>query len=108
MKTKLEQITREVHIWAVPKYEFELEHPDYDGVPFRYKVYGEGYSPYQTGAVKVLTTEVDLTIPAGIDLVKKAVEPIEERMETLTQNFEKEMSDLRAKIQLLQLLEAPV
>lgn len=108
MYTSNEAARGKVAVWAVPKYSWELEaelreNPNTTPRPFKYALYA-GTKPWQDGAVQVVEREVSIVVPAGINLVEKAVETLEEAKRELYVETQEKINKLDARIQELRLL----
>lgn len=102
MKTKREKVSGTAAVWALPRTEWEIEQSD-DGRPFRYTIKTE--TAWQDGAVKVCEFDAETYIPEGLDLVAKAIETMQEKIETIQKRAEQEVGDLITQISSLRLLE---
>jgi hypothetical protein len=102
MKTKREVVVQEACIWAVPVQEWQRDqYPE--GQAFYYSIYA-GASPYQSGSVNVCTIEVSGMVPAGVNLLERAVATLEEKKATAYKNYMKEVAAADKQIQGLMLL----
>ena len=102
MKTNRTPVTGDVSIWAVPRSEWEQEHSE-DKKPFSLSLYANG-RPYTNGAVKLVTEEVTVLLPDGIDMVGKAIETLRERRKEIQEQHEREVEEINRQInQFLQL-----
>lgn len=100
MYTKSEQVTGEVEIWAVPR---QLWDPK-DAPPFKYQI---GRS-YYTGEVKVVTHQVTLEVPAGVNLYMAALETLEGAKAEAFKAYQQKAAEVDRQIAELRLLAAPV
>lgn len=102
MKTKEETVTQTVYLWAVPHSQWHREHFPDDG-PFNYVITDSDYH-YTTGSVKLLEHEVTLNVPAGIDLLQKAVETLKEEQVRVKTEANQKCNELQEQINSLLLL----
>jgi hypothetical protein len=98
--TKLTPITRLIKIWAIPK-----PFPEPGEEPFTFEVRTD--RPWGTGAVMIHEEEITLEIPAGINLVAKAVETLEHAKREKTDEYIRDLKDLDKRIDDLKLLSGP-
>lgn len=103
MITRLTKVTGIATIWAVPTSEWERKN-DPDIGMFRYEV---AQYQYQTGAVKVRECEVTLTVPAGINLLERAIATLEEERTRVLGEAQKKAMELEQEIKKLLLLGGP-
>jgi hypothetical protein len=96
--TRAGEVTGEVGIWAVPRRDYE----DDDAPPFRY-VLRTGHC-YESGAVKVTEHEVTLAVPAGINLVARAIKTLEDERAEALKRYLDVCNEVQAKTQKLLLL----
>lgn len=101
MKTKLEKVTGKAQVWALPTMSYEMA--KYDNRPFHYII--STSKSYRTGAVKVHEFDVETVVPEGIDLVMAAVKTLEDRIQEVRAEKEKEIEELLDEIKKLRLLE---
>lgn len=98
--TEKRDVTGEVTIWAeVNPYRNHDEDP-----PFNYRILS-GTHHYDDEAIKIITHEVTLPMPAGINLLAKAIETLEEAKAKKRETFNDEMLELNDKIKALQQIE---
>jgi len=95
--TKLTPITRTIKIWAIPK-----SFPEPGEEPFTFEVRTD--RPWATGAVMIHEEDVTLIIPAGINLIAKAVETLEQAKREKTDDYVRDLKDLDRRIDDLKLL----
>lgn len=105
MYTVETKVWADAAIWAIPKtvealkYENRVNPDGTVSEPFMYKIY-VGYStPYESGAVKVHDFEVVATVPAGINLVEKAVETMRKEIDTIRAESYNAVTKLEKRIQ---------
>ena len=111
MKTQLTKVDGKAYIWAVPKGEYTLgqeirENGDsMVGIcPFKYDVTCNE-SDWRSDSVLVAEFDIVGTVPAGIDLVLKAVETLRNQIVTIQAEAEKEVAKIEEKIRKLALIE---
>ena len=107
MYTEQTEVTSKASIWAIPKSESSIQYELQDNpgvVPetFFYKIYAGYSTPYESGAVKVHEFEVVAFVPAGINLVEKAIETLESEIKTIKADAYESVTKLEARIQSLQ------
>ena len=101
--TKAEKVTGTVAVWAVPKYKSEMV----DGEPpFRYEL-STGHV-WTRGAVKVAEYDnVTLDVPAGVNLVARAIKTLEEEREKAHEDYLDKAKVVDEQIAELKLLAGP-
>lgn len=109
--TKSETIAQEATIWAIPKTQYERTQDQKQGrdfSPFRYEIF-TGYlsSPWQEGSVKVATIHVKGEVPEGINLYEKAVDTLEEKMDKIRADAQRQIQEVKKQLDSLKLLAAP-
>ena len=111
MKTTNEVVKSTAYIWAVPKSEWLLkkEVEENDGIiegicPFRYEITDDN-SDYRSSAVLVHEFDIAGVVPAGIDLVLKAVETLRGKIAEIQAEADKEVAELEKQIKNLALIE---
>ena len=87
MKTEETVIKYDISAWAVPS-----EYEDTGKLPFRYITKLGNDTPWQDGAVKLHKRELALVVPAGIDLLEKAIE-------TLKGEIQKTRAEAQVKVE---------
>jgi hypothetical protein len=97
--SKAEDVTGTVQIWAVPR-----NHWEDTGPPFTYRL-GESY---RVGEVMVCEHEITLAVPAGINLIGKAVETLENKRKAAFEKYCELAKELQEKINYLLLLGGPL
>lgn len=105
--TKPEHVLGTAYIWAVPLHSWEITEEDRaDGRLFKYQL---STSPdlYIQGSVRVHEFPISAVVPAGLNLVEKAVETLESSIAKKREEFLKEEADLKDQIKKLLLLAAP-
>ncbi len=90
--TKLTEVTQDVSIWAVPNHNAEANQD-----PFTYELYTDG-KPWRDGAVKVNTLPVTLMVPAGLNLIQKAIETLKEAQDEVLKDANEKVAELEKRI----------
>ena len=99
--TEKSEHTGEVSIFATPNKWYD---PEEEGsLPFEYEFRG-GTSHWNSKAVLVVTHEVTLPIPEGINLVQKAVETLHAKIAEKRADLAAEIAELEEQISKLSLL----
>jgi len=105
MKSSNVSVTKPVYVWAIPK------NPDYDdmeGDLFKYEFGNSGSYHWHNAAVCVYEQDVTIEVPAGIDMLGKAVETIDAKIVQAEVEFNNRVSELnKQKQQLLFLTHQP-
>ena len=111
MKTTNEVVKGKAYIWAVPKSEWTLkqEVEENEGVmdgicPFQYDI-TDSKSDWRNNTVLVHEFDIAGVVPAGIDLVLKAVETLRDKICEIQATADKEVAKLEAQIKNLALIE---
>lgn len=99
MKTQFTLVKCSVDIWARPRRSWE----DDGTSPFVFL----DRRPYDDLEVKVCTHEVELTVPAGIDLVSRAIHTLEEKRDKIITDAKVEAMKVQEQINSLLCLPAP-
>lgn len=99
MYTKEEQVTGEVEIWAVPRQGWDSK----DAPPFKYQI---GRS-YYTGEVKVVTHQVTLDVPAGVNLYLAAMETLEAAKAEAFKEYQNKAAAIDEQIKAMLQLAGP-
>ena len=97
MKTKRTEVNCTLAIWAIPN-----SYKDEEGtLPFDYKVKLGNETPWQDGSVKITESEQIVYVPAGIDLLEKAIETLKGEIQKTradaqktVEKYEKQMESL--------------
>jgi len=101
MKTENISVTNTIYVWAVPK------NPDYDDMSnglFKFELSNSGGYHWKDTAICIHQEDVTLDVPAGIDLLGKAVDTIESKIVAATAEYEKKVAELKHQLSgLLQL-----
>lgn len=105
--TKGEAKRETMDIWAIPRQVRYYSQEEIRQEPFEYSLRRVGDSPWADGAVKVNTIEVDYTIPAGINLLQKAIETLEEQKRKSYEDHLDNVRKLDEQINQLKLLAPP-
>lgn len=104
MITKKEAVTGKVAVWALPTDEWARKNNPELGF-FRY-VLSTG-DRWEQGAVKVQEYEVSLVVPAGVDLLQRAVATLMEAKDKVLGEAQKKATEIQQQINSLLLLAAP-
>lgn len=96
--TKEDTATGIVAVWAIPRSKWASD----DKPPFTYELHTR--NPYESGAVKVVEHEVTLRVPAGENLVAKAVSTLEEEKNDALKAYLATVEELNLRISQLKLL----
>jgi hypothetical protein len=107
MKTTSVPVEGTLAIWAEPKsawrIEQEIEAGDPNPFPFEYTL--RTSKPYGAGNVKVYGEDVTLTVPAGINLLAKAVDTLNEAIADERKESSLRIASLQGQINNLLQLE---
>lgn len=96
-------VTGPVEVWAIPRREWE---PETDP-PYHYEI--RTGNPYVKGAVRVhMVPDVTITIPAGVNLVAKAIETLTKERADAFEEYRQTAARVEKQIQQLVLLSGPV
>ena len=102
--TKAETVTGTVYIWAIPLSQWEITEEDKaKGRLFKYAI-STCDNLYIQGSVLVHEVCFSAQVPAGLNLVEKAVETLEASIAKKREEFLKEEASLREQIKGLLLL----
>ena len=71
MKTLQTKVEFKFSVWAIP-----LAFADEGELPFEFKVMMGLNTPWQDGSVKIMERDSMVVVPAGIDLLSKAIETL--------------------------------
>ncbi len=111
MRTVETVVSAKAHIWAVPKPEYllrqELEEADGDTskiTPFQFEITNSS-SHWRDAAVHVHEFDCAGVVPAGIDLVMKAVQTLRDKILAVQERADKEIVKLEEQIKNLALIE---
>ena len=111
MKTTNEVVKGIAYIWAVPKTEWalkrevELNDGVMDGIcPFTYDI-TDSKSDWRNNTVLVHEFDIAGVVPAGIDLVLKAVETLRDKIVEIQAEADKKVAELEEQIKNLALIE---
>lgn len=111
MKTTEEVVKSKAYIWAVPKGEWTLKQEveandgNMAGIsPFTYVITSSS-SDYRDTTVLVHEFDIAGVVPAGIDLVLKAVETLRDKITAIVAEADKEVAKLEDQIKNLALIE---
>lgn len=100
MKTKETEVTGSVTVYAIPSGKKDA--------PFDYKIYDDTCDLSSEHRIKVHSTEIVIILPAGINLVEKAIETLEEKRAKAREEYYREDTRLQNEInKFLQLTHQP-
>lgn len=103
MKTKETVVKKEVSVWAIPKSNLQPNE-----WPFEYELGMSSTYHWRTGAVCVYTTEVEVALPPGINLIEMAMATLQEARRQVTADYQSALRSIDEEIHKLQLLTAPM
>ena len=106
MKTKLTEVKGQVYIWAKPLSQYDYDRAQEEGVnpePFTYELSTQNYM-FGDGNVNVTSEEVMLVLPAGINLIAKAIETLEDAKSKAHTELNDRLRELDAQIEKLQFI----
>lgn len=104
MITQKAKVTGTVAVWAIPTNEGERQQNKELGV-FKYVL--STCARYESGAVKVHEYTVGLTVPAGIDLLQRAVATLMEAKDNVLGEAQRRAEEIQKQINQLLCLPAP-
>lgn len=104
MKTEKTKVDGHMYVFAVPKPTYELEALEPEDLPYTYTMRSFDYAG-DDDAVAVHDFPVSGEVPAGIDIVMKAIEGLRERIKTVESEAAAEVIVLEKKIKALALIE---
>ena len=99
MKTKATIVTGDVSIWAHPRRSWEIEGDE----PFVLTINRQ----YIEGEIEVIRHSVSLTVPAGIDLLERAVATLQGRKTEVMAEAQKKVTEIGRQISQLLMLAGP-
>lgn len=102
MKTQSVNVAGKVSVWAVPTTEWERSNDPTLGV-FRYEI--STGTVWQDGAVRVCDGDVSVPVPEGVDLLARAIETLEEKIDERRRVYMEDKKRLEDQISRLRLLE---
>lgn len=105
MKTKRTEVVQKMSIWAIPKSDYEIDESKPGEMPFNYKIMTTMNTPWQDGSVKVHEAEMVMYVPAGLDLLEKAVETLKEQIKETRAEAQSKIHKYEEQINNLMLLE---
>ena len=97
--TVKQDVKGKVSIWAIPR---SIEKIKEGKDPFRFELHTR--DPYVTGSVRIIEHEIELQLPAGIDLLAKAVETLKQQQKDIQARAQYDITQLQEQINQLQLL----
>ena len=104
MITQKTKVVGPVAVWAIPTNEWERQQNKDLGV-FKYVL--STCDRYESGAVKVHEYTVGLTVPAGIDLLQRAVATLMEAKDKVLGEAQRRAEEIQKQINQLLCLPAP-
>jgi len=98
-------VRQDIFIWAIPQSAWYIEeHPD--ECPYTFEVRTD--KPWEKGAVKVYEQELELVVPAGINVTEKAIETFKEAQREVQLEADEKINNLEDRIKaLLQITHQP-
>jgi len=108
MLTKREKVQGTAFIWALPTTEWERNMDPELGV-FKYNVSTQSHR-YESGAVKVSEHPISLEVPAGINLLERAIATLNEEKQRVLGEAQKKATEIQEQINGLLMIshEKPV
>lgn len=103
MKTECETINRTVYVYAQAKSKYQLESLEPGELPFDYIV--KGYDYGDESCVRITEVPVAITIPAGIDITVECIKNLQEKIDAVRKQAEKDIKELEERIRNLALIE---
>lgn len=103
MKTKNETITRNIYVYAQALGKYQLENLAPGELPFKYEV--KGYDYGDETQVRILEVPVTIHIPAGIDVTVECIKNLQEKIDAVRKQAEKDIKNLEERIRSLALIE---
>lgn len=103
MKTTRQTIEREVFVYAEAKSQYIIDHLKPGELPFEYIV--KSYDYGDETCIRIMEQPVLITIPDGIDITIACIKNLEEKIEAVQQQADKDIEDLKERIRSLALLE---
>lgn len=101
MKTVETVVVQTLKVWAIPHSTYMREnHPN--PIPFDFEI--RTGKAWEDGAVLVHEEEINLTVPAGIDLLSATIATMEEAMRNIKREAKEKCEDLQQQINSLLLL----
>lgn len=102
MITKREKVAGKAYVWAIPTCQWERQNDPEMGM-FKYQVSTNDHM-YYSGSVKVCEHEVELTVPAGINLLERAVATLNEEKLRVLGDAQKKAMEIQEEINKLLML----
>lgn len=99
--TKETKVTGPVSVWAVPN-----RYGEPGEEPFTYEI--RTTSPWGSGSVEVNAYSITLVVPAGLNLIAKAIKTIEAAKKEASDEYLAKLRELDQRIDELKLLGGPV
>jgi len=106
IKTKEQNISTKLQIWAIPKssYHIQFEKDEGDPAPFPFTYEVRTDRCWATGAVMVKEAPVEVYLPGDIDLYEKAIETLDQAEEDVMAEAHRQVEELKKQRQQLLLL----
>jgi hypothetical protein len=101
MKTERTQVTNNLQVWAIPRSAWHMEQYPKD-LPFSYEILRG--SPYTNGSVLVHEEEITMLVPAGIDLVERAVLTLKDQMDLIQKDADERIQEIQEQINSMLLI----
>ncbi len=98
-------VKQTITIWAIPRSKWFLEeHPE--ECPYTFQVRTD--KPWDEGAVQVYEQEIELTVPAGINVTAQAITTFKEAQREIQLQADEKINTLEERIKaLLQITHQP-
>lgn len=96
MLTKREKVQGTAFIWALPTSDWERKMDPEIGV-FKYDVSTQSHR-YESGAVKVSEHPISLEVPAGINLLERAIATLNEEKQRVLGEAQKKATEIQEQI----------
>jgi hypothetical protein len=104
METTREAVKGKIHIWAVPRSEYEIKNSE-DKLPFELKLSTMGHYYGGDDSVRIDTQEVTVYSPEGIDLVDAALQTLRDLMTEKKKEHQTAIDLIETKIKALLRIE---
>ncbi len=102
MITEETKFTQNIQVWAIPASAWTLENYP-EEPPFKMQVRTD--KPWDTGAVMVHEEELDVVVPAGIDLNAQAISTLEDAAKEIQKETADRLAEIKKQIQSLLCIE---
>jgi len=105
MKTEKFSVTAPIYVWAWPK---DPKYEDVEGGVFHFDLRDSKSYHWRTGAICIHEMEVTIDVPAGVDLLGKAVDTIHAKIAEEQMEQDRTVRELNEQLKgLLQLTHQP-